>query len=96
MSRKRLLVEDAGMEKMRWRSVGVQWCRFQRLRTGIKWLPVLRAASRVSGLASENRCPGYSDKVGYPRETIPRPHFAREGSRGSFSLFIAAQAAAQL
>src|SRR5271155_1491583 len=35
-----------------------QWSRFQRLRTGITWLPVLRAASRVSGPASENRCPG--------------------------------------
>ena len=35
----------------------VQWSRFQRLRTGITWLPVLRAASRVSGRASENRCP---------------------------------------
>jgi hypothetical protein len=34
-----------------------QWGRFQRLRMGITWLP-LRAASRVSGPASENRCPG--------------------------------------
>jgi hypothetical protein len=38
--------------------VGVQWSHFQRLRTGITWLPVLRAASRVSERASENRWPG--------------------------------------
>ena len=31
--------------------MGVQWSRFQRLRTRITWLPVLRAASRVSGRA---------------------------------------------
>jgi hypothetical protein len=31
---------------------------FSRLRTGITCCPVLRAASRVSGRASENRCPG--------------------------------------
>src|ERR1700722_2009292 len=55
------------MEKMRWGwcgdGVGVQWSRFQRLRTGITWLPVLRAASRVSGPASENRCPRACDST---------------------------------
>jgi hypothetical protein len=40
--------------------VGVQWSRFQRLRTAITWFPVLRAASRVCGRASENRCSGHA------------------------------------
>jgi hypothetical protein len=32
---------------MWWDGVGMQWSRFQGMRTGITWLPVLRAASRV-------------------------------------------------
>jgi hypothetical protein len=51
---------------------------------------------QAGGSLGAAACVGPSVRIGYPREMIPRPHFAREGSRGSFSLFIAAQAAAQL
>jgi hypothetical protein len=49
--------------------VGVQWSRFQRLRTGITWLPVLRAASRVSGRVSKKPLPGACDSAAHPTVT---------------------------
>ena len=39
----------------------MQWSRFQSLRTGITWLPVLTAASRVCGRAS-----GACDSAAHP------------------------------
>jgi hypothetical protein len=76
-----------------------QWSRFQRLRTGITWLPVLRAASRVSGPASEKPLPGacasaahptviYSDKLGFLGDDHPGQCFGFQTTTVWYSKLI--------
>ena len=47
------------------------------------WLPVLRAASRVSGRASENRCPGRAILPPIPDTEDESFEFANWGLRNA-------------
>jgi hypothetical protein len=48
---------------------GVQWSRFQRLRTGITWLPVLRAASQSLWAGVRKPLPRACDSAAHPTVT---------------------------